>query len=60
MVSQCLQQRHRSTHLKDENELGLGVDDIVKADNVDVLELCTVSYVPQCATSTPRQYGNRC
>lgn len=29
----------QETHLEDEDELGLGVDDIVQADNVDVLEL---------------------
>lgn len=28
---------------EDEDQLGLGVDDIVEADNVDVLELCSVS-----------------
>lgn len=28
------------THLEDENELALGVDDVVEANDVDVLELC--------------------
>lgn len=40
-VSDALAAQYSSrAHLEDEDELGLGVDDIVQSDNVDVLELC--------------------